>query len=77
MIDIEKLHDDVFNPEESDLEYAQRRRRELGLDEGEKRFPLEEAVAVATKFVGLPAETLQPDPGCWFDSAPAFVREGH
>jgi DNA polymerase/3'-5' exonuclease PolX len=51
MIDIEKLHDDVFNPEESDLEYARRRRRELGLDEGEKRFPLEEAVAVATKFV--------------------------
>lgn len=31
MIDIEALHADVFNPNESDLEYFLRRGRELGV----------------------------------------------
>jgi DNA polymerase/3'-5' exonuclease PolX len=52
MIDIEKLEEDVFNPNESDLQYFMRRRRELGVDDPEtKRFPLEEAVVIAEKFV--------------------------
>jgi DNA polymerase/3'-5' exonuclease PolX len=62
MIDIEKLHEDVYNPEETDLDYFERRKRELGvgvMDEKEKerfRFPLGRATSLAKKFV----EVLSP-----------------